>query len=84
MENNFEKIYQAAIQKNAALLPKESYCIDEHAEGKYNYSALSRCAQENNRDAVEWLLKHGAQINYAGYGAAIGGHQDYEIGRAHV
>ena len=76
-QNNLEKIYQAAIHQNADLLPTGSYCIDEHAEGQYEYSAISRCAQENNRDAVEWLLNRCAQINFAAYGAALGGHQTY-------
>ena len=71
--SNFERIYQAAISQNADLLPTGSYCIDEYAEGQYDYSAIARCAQENNRDAVEWLLNQGAHINYAAYGAGQGG-----------
>ena len=76
-QNNFQKIYQAAISQNADLLPTGSYCIDERGEGQYDYSAISRCARENNRDAVEWLLNQGAHINFAAYGAALGGHQTY-------
>jgi hypothetical protein len=79
LKNNFDQIYQAALDQDADILKKiiSETCIDVWKIGRDQFSAVSALAFENKIPAVKFLLKHGANINYAAYGAAIGGHWDY-------
>ena len=70
----FEQIITAAKAQNAALLP-EGVPIDIKKLGDIDLTPAAVFASQNNREAVEFLLAQGASINYAGYGAGLGGHQ---------
>jgi len=75
----YKKIYHAAINQDVDELHRaiKFACIDESAPGTYFFSAVSKLAMEHNIIAVEFLLQHGANISYAAYGAAKGGHRDF-------
>ena len=75
----FEKIYEAAIKQDQSALQQAIFtnCIDEHKKGRYCLSASAQLAYENNITAVEFLLKNGANLNYAAMGAAMGKHREY-------
>lgn len=76
---DFYKIYNAAIKNDTCELKQaiKFNCIDESLEGSNFFSTVSLLAKENNITAVEFLIHHGAQLSYAGRGAALGGHIKY-------
>lgn len=78
-EMSFDKIYSAAINQNHEALQSalQSGWIDEWKPGSYRISAVTQLAISGEFDAVEFLLKYGASIHHAVFGAAIGGHQKY-------
>ena len=58
----------------ATLRTVLTHCpIDTWKRGKYFFSAVSQVALENNPTALEFLLHHGANLNYAVLGAAMAG-----------
>jgi hypothetical protein len=71
--DEFELIYEAARELNVEALKilLESICIDVWKKDKYNFSALSQMALENNRQAMDLLISHGSNINYGARGAAL-------------
>ena len=77
--NTFDTVYNAALEQNIDLLSEalSLNTIDEWQSGNCEYSAVSKLAQEGKFSASNWLLKHGANINYAVKGAAAGGHVEY-------
>jgi hypothetical protein len=81
MESKFEIIYQIALAQDEYKLRKlistGNICIDEFQSGRYMYPALARLAVENNIPAVEFLIKFGANPNFAAFGAGLGGHRIY-------
>ncbi len=76
---SYQKIYDAATKQDTRELHQaiDLDCIDKSKQGTYYFSAVSQLAKENNIIAVEFLIKHGANINYAAQGAASGGHKDF-------
>ena len=73
----------AARTSNATLLnktlqqcPIDQYKLGDHAASFPGcYPAITQLAIENNCTAVRFLLSHDAKVDYAAFGAAIGGHQ---------
>lgn len=75
MYSNYEYIYQAAKEQNAAALLnliQEGSCIDERQVGTQYLSAGAKLAEEGNAQAVLLLLSLGANSNLVAYGAAKG------------
>jgi len=74
--NYFKQIYKAAISQSLDQLPPDT-CLDEWAPGTYRYPAVTKLAREGKKEAVEWLLRQGANIDGALQGAAMAGDQAY-------
>lgn len=66
-------IYDAGKKQNASALKTilRHSTIDIFQVGAYRYPAITKLAKEKNRDAVRFLLKHGAQKHYAVLGIAM-------------
>lgn len=73
----FDEIYQAALEKNIErinFILENDGCIDEYKKGIL--TPAGKLASEGNKEAVEFLIQFGANVNAIGFGAALGRKKD--------
>lgn len=89
--STFEQIYQAAKAKDGnairAILSQPG-CIDIY-DGRRYATPAALLAAEGDFEAAKFLMQFGADVNWVGHGAAVGGHFDFAeemrtIYKAHV
>ena len=67
-------ILEAARKRDETALKSalSNTLIDTSKPGKCYFTAVAQLALDNDTDSVNFLLEHGANKNYAAYGAALG------------
>ena len=78
---SFDAIYQAALEEDVDKLyaAMRFTSIDVWKKGRIHFSAGTQLAYKGEFSAVEFLLKHGANIDLIAEGAAMGIHEGSDV-----